>query len=306
MKDYHINIYYSDNDGCFVADIPDLEGCRVFAPSQEAAFTKILDAKSQWLENARREGREIPAPQYRPNYKEFDESLVFQMANAGFVSFLTLEMGTRLMAAKGYLDLIEGGHVGELSDKQREFLGTAQENIKHAHNILLDANVIARIQQGEITLNTRTVNINNIVEAAIQQCHPTIERLKASVNFDPDPNLPEMTGDEALLGQVFQYLIEEVIRYTIPNVPVEVTVAQEMEFEKSVIICTIKPQNLPPPRSTHPVAQSPYYPYHPPWSSDLRASVAKPIIEFHGGTLRSISDDISKSAYRLSLPVVAE
>lgn len=27
MSDYHINVFYSDEDGCYIADIPDLEAC---------------------------------------------------------------------------------------------------------------------------------------------------------------------------------------------------------------------------------------------------------------------------------------
>ena len=27
MKDYHINVFYSEEDQCYVADIPDLQYC---------------------------------------------------------------------------------------------------------------------------------------------------------------------------------------------------------------------------------------------------------------------------------------
>jgi len=30
MKDYHINIFYSEEDRGYIADIPDLEGCSAF------------------------------------------------------------------------------------------------------------------------------------------------------------------------------------------------------------------------------------------------------------------------------------
>ena len=30
MSDYHINIFYSDEDGGYIADIPDLESCSAF------------------------------------------------------------------------------------------------------------------------------------------------------------------------------------------------------------------------------------------------------------------------------------
>lgn len=31
MKDYHINIFFSEEDGGYIADIPDLEACSAYS-----------------------------------------------------------------------------------------------------------------------------------------------------------------------------------------------------------------------------------------------------------------------------------
>ena len=66
MKDYHINIFWSDEDQCYVADIPDLEYCAAFGDSPQEALEQVEIAKAAWLATAREEGRPIPAPRYRP------------------------------------------------------------------------------------------------------------------------------------------------------------------------------------------------------------------------------------------------
>ena len=66
MKDYHINIFYSDEDGGYIADIPDLKSCSAFGATTEAALREVELAKSAWLEAARTEGKPIPEPKYRP------------------------------------------------------------------------------------------------------------------------------------------------------------------------------------------------------------------------------------------------
>lgn len=66
MKDYHINIFYSDDDGGYVADIPDLSYCSAFGDSPEEALRELEIAKAAWLEAARAAGKPIPAPRYRP------------------------------------------------------------------------------------------------------------------------------------------------------------------------------------------------------------------------------------------------
>ncbi len=66
MSDYHINIFYSEEDGGYIADIPDLESCSAFGETAEQALAEVKRAKDAWLEAARREGKPIPLPRYRP------------------------------------------------------------------------------------------------------------------------------------------------------------------------------------------------------------------------------------------------
>jgi predicted RNase H-like HicB family nuclease len=66
MKDYHINIFYSDGDEGYIADIPDLAMCSAFGRSPAEALAELEIAKQLWLEAARAEGKAIPRPRYRP------------------------------------------------------------------------------------------------------------------------------------------------------------------------------------------------------------------------------------------------
>ena len=66
MSDYHINIFYSEEDGGYIADIPDLEACSAFGETPEQALAEVERAKAAWLEAARVAGKPIPPPRYRP------------------------------------------------------------------------------------------------------------------------------------------------------------------------------------------------------------------------------------------------
>jgi len=66
MTDYHINIFYSEEDGGYIADIPDLESCSAFGETPEQALAEVERAKQAWLEAAREAGKPIPEPRYRP------------------------------------------------------------------------------------------------------------------------------------------------------------------------------------------------------------------------------------------------
>lgn len=66
MGDYHINIFYSEEDGGYIADIPDLDSCSAFGKTPEEALAEVEQAKRAWLEAARQADKPIPQPRYRP------------------------------------------------------------------------------------------------------------------------------------------------------------------------------------------------------------------------------------------------
>lgn len=66
MSNYHINIFYSEEDGGYIADIPDLEHCSAFGETPEEALAELAKAKRAWLAAARKMGKPIPVPRYRP------------------------------------------------------------------------------------------------------------------------------------------------------------------------------------------------------------------------------------------------
>jgi predicted RNase H-like HicB family nuclease len=65
VTDYHISVFYSREDGGYVADIPELEACSAFGKTPEEAVAEVEVAKEAWLAAAREEGRPNPEPRYR-------------------------------------------------------------------------------------------------------------------------------------------------------------------------------------------------------------------------------------------------
>lgn len=70
MSDYHINIFWSDEDGGYIADIPDLEACAAFGATAEEALAEVKKARNAWLDTAREKGKPIPQPRYRAPVSE--------------------------------------------------------------------------------------------------------------------------------------------------------------------------------------------------------------------------------------------
>ncbi len=64
---YHINLFWSDADECWIADVPDLRPCSAHGDTPTEALAHIRDAIRGWLEVAQEKGFPIPEPRYRPD-----------------------------------------------------------------------------------------------------------------------------------------------------------------------------------------------------------------------------------------------
>ena len=65
VKDYRINIFFSEEDDGYIADIPDLDSCSAFGSTPEEALAGVEMAKKAWIEAARSANLRIPPPSGR-------------------------------------------------------------------------------------------------------------------------------------------------------------------------------------------------------------------------------------------------
>lgn len=68
MNRYEVIIYWSDDDGCYIAEVPKLPGCMADGETRMEALNNVETIISEWLETANLEGREIPVPKGRLAY----------------------------------------------------------------------------------------------------------------------------------------------------------------------------------------------------------------------------------------------
>ncbi|MEI7898395.1 MAG: type II toxin-antitoxin system HicB family antitoxin [bacterium] len=62
---YEIIIYWSSDDGCFVAEVPELPGCMADGKDYDEVIKNVLSIIDEWIETASLNGREIPEPKGR-------------------------------------------------------------------------------------------------------------------------------------------------------------------------------------------------------------------------------------------------
>jgi predicted RNase H-like HicB family nuclease len=63
---YHINVFWYPDDGCWIADVPDLRLCSAHGNTPVQAVTEVMTAIKLWLETAKAADQPIPEPRYSP------------------------------------------------------------------------------------------------------------------------------------------------------------------------------------------------------------------------------------------------
>ncbi|MFO7898238.1 MAG: type II toxin-antitoxin system HicB family antitoxin [Planctomycetota bacterium] len=65
MDKYEVIIYWSEEDGAFIAEVPELHGCMAHGETREAALASVNDAIALWIKTAREFGDPVPKPKGR-------------------------------------------------------------------------------------------------------------------------------------------------------------------------------------------------------------------------------------------------
>ena len=65
---YEIIIWWSEEDNCFVAEVPELPGCMAHGDTRPEALASAEEAIGLWLETAKEDGVDIPNTRGRLSY----------------------------------------------------------------------------------------------------------------------------------------------------------------------------------------------------------------------------------------------
>jgi predicted RNase H-like HicB family nuclease len=69
MNRYAIIVLWSEEDGSWIADVPDLKSCSAFGSTPEEVLAELRIAMEARLVAVRDAGLEIPKPQFQPHHE---------------------------------------------------------------------------------------------------------------------------------------------------------------------------------------------------------------------------------------------
>ena len=65
---YEVILYWSEEDGSFLAEVPELPGCMADGSTRREALENVEAIIQEWIETARELGRDVPEPKGKLMY----------------------------------------------------------------------------------------------------------------------------------------------------------------------------------------------------------------------------------------------
>jgi len=223
-----------------------------------------------------------------------------------FVANMSHELRTPLAAILGYAELMQEGFYEPQGPKSLDALTRILSNGKHLLGLINTVLDIAKIESGQFTLNMSEYAIENMVDTVRSATESLAQNKKLTLKTEVAKSLPVGLGDEQRLTQVLLNLVGNAIKFTNTG---EVRVTAKAVNGHFNISVTDTGPGIPNHECTRIFEQ-----FHQVDSSLTKAAggtglgltIAKQIVEMHGGRIWVESTVGKGSTFQMELPTRAE
>jgi len=222
-----------------------------------------------------------------------------------FVANMSHELRTPLAAVLGYAELLQEGIYGALPEKTLPILTRIRSNGKHLLGLINTVLDISKIEAGQFKLNIGEYALGSIVETVMVATESLAATKKLAFKTEVAKGLPYGLGDEQRLTQVLLNLVGNAIKFTDAG---EVRIAAGAADDHFSVSVSDTGPGIPAEEREHIFEK-----FRQVDSSNTRAkggtglglTIAREIVEMHGGRIWVESRLGQGSTFRMQLPVCA-
>ena len=165
---------------------------------------------------------------YEQTLLERNEALVAaDRLKSHFISHVSYELRTPLTNIIGFSELLSNPRVGELTDKQREYLSDISASSRTLLAIINDILDLATIDAGGLELKLAPVKVAGVVDTAALGVRDRANRARLNLDIRIAEDAVEFIADEARVRQVLYNLLANAIGFSKPGDTISVSVWRE-------------------------------------------------------------------------------
>ena len=206
-----------------------------------------------------------------------------------FLAVLSHELRNPLSAAKMAVELLGMPLIKE--DRVTQLSEVIKRQVGHMSRLVEDLIDVSRVSQGLVILDKHGVNLNTVIQNAVEQVSPMITSKGHMLKVEVPPHPCNVCGDQTRLVQVMANLLSNAARYTSQQGHIQLTLTTEQDYFSVKIVDNgigIEPAVIPglfdlfaqAERSTDPKTGG----------LGLGLALVKSLVELHGGTVTARSD----------------
>ncbi|MBM2852026.1 MAG: histidine kinase [Candidatus Nitrosotenuis sp.] len=237
-----------------------------------------------------------------------EETRKMSIAKDEFLAMITHELKTPLVPIQGYADMLLGGHLGPLSDNQKERIRIMKSSATSLLQIISDLLDVQKLELGQLRMKKQVSPIHNTILKSIQTLQPQIDEHKITVLNEVNPNMLVL-HDSDRIAQVLTNLIKNSLKAVKPNEGViKITHSEDTNWVR--ITVSDNGEGIPPEKQTKLFTK--FYQADATLTreksgSGLGLSICKGIIVSHGGkiTLESTPGVGTKVTFSLPKDIAA-
>ena len=254
-----------------------------------------------------RENDEMAIEDLRVKAKELAEAyqqLAEQdYARQEFLTTIAHELRTPLTTSYGYLQAIQ---IGMLSGEELgSTLNTISKNIQQVISLVND--ILFLQEMDLIILEFQPVDIGTLVATVVEQQKERAQRNDIVLDLNIMPDLPMIAGDEKSLERVFNILLDNAIKFSPEGGDISVIVKQEEEMIWAIVLdhgVGIPPEAIPRIfRRFFRLDEVEGYIFS---GAGLGLSIARQVVEQHGGEIEVRSELGKGSEFRIGLKIMKD
>lgn len=150
-----------------------------------------------------------------------------------FISLASHQLRTPLTAMKWFLEMLQSGDIGPLSDEQKNYIKNIQDSNEKEIALVNSLLNISRIESGRIIIDPIPTQINSLIEEVVSLQKVPSDAKKLAVSLALDDTLPEIPLDAKLMREIITNLLTNAIKYTPENGTITIKTTQN---EKNIML----------------------------------------------------------------------
>jgi len=223
-----------------------------------------------------------------------------------FLANMSHELRTPLNGIQGYTELIVDGIYGEVPEKIKEVMERIQQSGNRLLGLINAVLDLSKIEAGRITLSLADYSMPSVVQTVCTAVEPLATERRLALKVTVPPDLPVGKGDEQRITQVLTNLVGNAIKFTeVGEVGVHVT-SENGAFMVAVSDTGVGIAEADQQKVFEEFQQADSSSTRKKGGTGLGLTIAKKIIELHGGRIWVESSLGKGSTFSFTLPVRVE